>query len=726
MRDFSYSVDGDGIATIAWNVPGRSMNVMSWAGFAEIDALVRKGFADDAVRGIVITSAKEHFAGGMDLKILARMMAASDRAGRAKSFKEMSGVHGILRRIELAGRKGKDDVGKPVVAALNGTTMGIGYELALACHHIVCADRKDAQIGLPEIKVGLFPGAGGTVRLVRRLGLEAAIPFLFKGITPAPRKALAAGLVDQLAEPEKLVAAAKEWILNADEGATFKPWDQAGFRLPGGEPYSRKGFQTFAGAIAAINGATQGVYPAARAMMSAIYEGLQVPFEAAIRIETRWFAGMMTNPSPSSMIRTNFVHRLELRRGARRPRKVPATEIDRMGVIGAGMMGSGIALVAAQAGIEVELRDQTLELARKGRQAIEEILDSEISRNKLTPGKKGEILSRVSCGSGYAGLDSCTLVVEAVTEHPGLKAEVFKQLGECVGDDVVIASNTSSLEISSLAKSVPCPDRFVGTHFFSPVHRMALVEIVRGSSTSDQAIAVAFDFAQRIRKIPIIVNDCRYFYANRCIVPYLREGMRMIGEGVSPALIENSARQIGMPVGPLQLLDEVSIELAVHLANVTRKLQGEGYVADDADKVLFRMYELGRLGAKSGAGFYEYGDRNVRTGIWPGLGKEFKLREGQPPPQQVRDRLLLIQVVAAVKAFEDGILEDVREGDVAAVFGWGFAPWSGGPFQWIDGKGAAEVCKLCDRLSAEHGDSYSSPKLLADYAESGRRFHDKL
>ncbi len=725
MNNFSYKVDDEGIATIAWNTPGKRMNVMSWSGFTELDELVSGAISDHAVCGILITSAKKDFAGGMDLGLLADMFETEREDRLANAYRDIIRIHGILRRIELAGRKDEQDQSKPVVAALNGTTMGAGYEIALACHHIICTDRPEARIGLPEIRVGLFPGAGGTTRLVRRLGLAAASPYLFKGVTPSPQKALAARLVDQITSPDELVPAAREWLKKAQSGDTVKPWDKPGYRPPGGAPYSKQGFATFTGASAMINGQTQGVYPAARAMQSAIYEGLQLPFDAALRTEARCFAELLANPSPAAMIRTNFVHRQELCKGARRPQGIPVSHFGRLGMIGAGMMGSGIALVAALGGIEVQLCDLSLARAKKGKQTIGRILDGEVRRKRLDADQAQNALKRIACATLPSGFSSCQLIIEAVFENPEVKERVFSQLCQTVDDEAIIASNTSTLPITSLADSVRLPERFVGIHFFSPVHRMSLVEIIRGEQTSNAAVGVAFDFARQINKIPIIVNDGRNFYANRCIIPYINEGVRMVGEGVSPALVENSARQIGMPVGPLQLVDETSIELAVHIAEATREALGDDYDAEEADKVIFRLFDLGRLGRKSGAGFYEYNDRKKRLGLWPGLSREFNPSNPQPDAQEVRDRLLLIQVTEAIQSLEDGVLEDVREGDIGAVFGWGFAPWSGGPFQWIDGKGATRVHRMCQQLATRHGRRFESPRLLVEYAECQRLFHDR-
>ena len=724
MADFTYTIDHDGIATISWDVPDRNMNVMSAAGFSELAESIEQALSDENVVGIVIDSSKKDFAGGMDLNALAEMKRQASENPAQAIFDFSMRVHKLLRKIELAGKEpGKPEGGKPVAAALPGTAVGIGYELPLACHRIFCADNPKARIGLPEIKVGLFPAAGGTTRLVRKLGVMEAGQFLLKGKTLSPGKAKAAGLIDEVVPLDSLLQSAKEWILSAQGADISKPWDRKGYRMPGGRPYDREGFTVFMGAAAMVNAETQGVYPAAKALLSTIYEGSLVPFDTALKIEARWLTNLLMQPSPSAMIQTLFVNKRALEKGARRPSGIPKIPVRKLGVLGAGMMGSGIGLVSAKAGIEVVLLERDQESANAGAERISRVLEREVSRGRLASSDKEGIGSLITPAADYEYLCGCDLVIEAVFEDPAVKASVLAMCADAVGEDCVIASNTSTLPISGLAESVSGPERFLGIHFFSPVHRMMLVEIIRGVKTGDAAVAKAVDLVASIRKTPIIVNDARFFYANRCIIPYLNEGVRMVREGIKPALIDNAARLLGMPVGPLQLVDETSIELAAGIAQATKAALGDQYRDQDVDEVIFNLCARGRAGRKSNAGFYDYDERGRRKGFWPGLVDEYPLLTNQPDVEEVRRRLLLIQALEAVRALEENVLLDVREGDVGAVLGWGFAPWSGGPFGWIDGTGATKTVQMCNKLSERHGERFAAPELLLDHAKSGKGFY---
>lgn len=724
MSDFRSSVDAEGVATITWDVPGARMNVMTAAAFSELEELFDAAIADDRVKGVVITSGKKDFAGGMDLNALSEMSRSAGEDPARGIFDEIMRIHGILRKIERAGMDPASlEGGKPVAAALTGTAMGIGYEIPLACHRVFCADSPGARIGLPEVRVGLFPAAGGTTRLVRKLGLFAASPFLFRGKAPDPKAALAAGLVDEIATPEALLETARKWVLAAAGKPVAKPWDRRGYRMPGGRPYDKEGFPVFLGASSMVNAETQGVYPAAKAMLSAIYEGAQVPFDTALRIEARWFTKLLMDPSPSAMIRTLFVSKKALEKGERRPASAPRREVRRLGVLGAGMMGSGIALVSAQAGIDVSLADQDLDRAAAGKSAAERILAGEAKRGRISAAQMAETLSRIRAEPDCSAFADCDLVIEAVFEDPAVKADMISRVGAAVGEQCIVATNTSTLPVTGLADAAPDPGRFLGIHFFSPVHKMLLVEVIRGRKTSDDAVALALDYVSSIRKTPIVVNDGRFFYANRCVIPYLNEAIRMVGEGVGPALIENCAKRIGMPVGPLQLVDETSIELAASIAKASRSAMGAAYPDDDVDAVVFGMVELGRLGRKARAGFYEYDDSGKRLGLWRPPDAIAPSRAVQPNPAEVRERLLMAQVLAAVRALEEGVLDNPAEGDVGAVLGWGFAPWSGGPFSWLDATGAGRAVEICDRLAARHGERFRAPELLAAREREGRRFH---
>lgn len=722
MSIFKYDVDADGVAVMSWDQPGTTMNVMTIEGFSEFEELFDKAMADDAVKGLIITSAKKDFAGGMDLNVLASVRAnAGDNPTQALFDFTMNG-HRILRKVERNNMDPKTNKGgKPVAWAGPGTCAGIGTELALSCHRRFLADNPKAKMGLPEILVGLFPGSGGTTRMVRMMGAMAAAPTLLEGRMYTPAKAKSAGLVDEVVPADELMSRAKEWVLNAKDSDIIKPWDAKGYKMPGGAPYHPAGFMTFVGAAAMVHGKTQGVYPAAKAMLCAIYEGALVPFDTALKIEARHFTSVLLNPSSDAMIRSLFLNKEALEKGAVRP-DVPDQSVKKVGILGAGMMGAGIAYVSAMAGIEVILMDRDQESADKGLSHVDDILSEGIKRKKTTPEKKEQVLGRITATPDYTALQGCDLIVEAVFEDPGIKGEVTKLAEAQLGADAIFATNTSTLPITELAKASRNAENFIGIHFFSPVHKMMLVEIIKGKETGDNAVAKALDFVRQIRKTPIVVNDARFFYANRCIIPYINEGLRMVAEGVEPALIENAAKQMGMPLGPLQLNDETSIDLGVKIAKATKAAMGDAY--DDAqDEVLFKLFDEGRLGRKSLSGFYDYTEKGKRTGLWQGLRDNWPNADEQPDVTTVQHRLIMAQVLEAVRALEEGVLEDIREGDVGAILGWGFMPWSGGPFSWLDIVGAGKAVEICDTLSVQFGKRFDAPVLLKSKAETGDTFY---
>ncbi len=722
MADFHYDIDQSGVVTITWECPGKRMNILTWEGFLELDTYVSRALNDSKVKGIVLASGKDTFTGGMDLNALGSMK--SNSSSDLDVFKGIMTIHRILRNIELAGGDPKiGKAGKPIAIAINGTSVGIGYEIAISTHRIICADNPKAKIGLPEILVGIFPGGGGTTRLARRLGVMEAAPFILRGKTPNPNDALDAGLVDEVVPPDELLTRAKEWVLSATPDDVIKPWDKPGFRIPGGGPYDREGFLAFTGTNAMISGETQGLYPAAQAAISTIYEGLMLPFEAAIKNEAKWFAKTLINPSSSAMINTIFVNKKLLEKGYRRSSNIPPSKLHNLGIVGSGMMGSGIAQVAAQSGLAVTLIDKDEAALNKAKENIRGFLARDIAKGRLSQGKADVILDQISFSTEIKDLAESQFVIEAVFENARIKAEIFKQVSAIVSEDCLIASNTSTLPITDLSKSVSTPDRFVGIHFFSPVQRMTLVEIIKGKDTNDNAVALAFDLVRKLRKTPIVVNDARFFYANRCIIPYINEGVSMVGEGYHPALIENAAKQIGMPLGPLQLIDETSLELAVHIAKASSKALGEKYIENDANRVVFKLAGIGRLGRKSGAGFYDYNAQGRRIGLWKGISDHFPPELNQPDIATVKNRLLLIQVVEALKSFEEGVLEDIREGDVGAIFGWGFAPWSGGPFSWVDNHGLDKTITLCHSLKDEFGSRFNAPAILQKMQQNNQSFY---
>ncbi|MEM0989509.1 MAG: 3-hydroxyacyl-CoA dehydrogenase NAD-binding domain-containing protein [Pseudomonadota bacterium] len=728
MSDIFTMAVQDGVSTITWDVPGASMNVLSIEGVQQLDALVDQVIADEGIKGAVITSAKPDFAAGMDLAVIAdtKARAAAEGGHVAEGvFNMVMQLHGVLRKIERGGADPKTNKGGKVFCwAAPGTALGIGLEMGLACHRRIAADNEKAKIGLPEILVGIFPGAGGTTRLIRMLGLMGSAEALLQGKTYAPKRAKALMLIDQVVPGDELLTTARDWVANATEKDTVKPWDEKGFKVPGGGPYSPKGFEMFLGGVAMAHGKSQGAYPAIKAMLSAIYEGALVPFDTAIKIEARWFTSVLMNPSSEAMIRSLFLNKQALEKGAVRPAGVPEMKVRKVGIMGAGMMGAGIAYVSAKAGIEVVLIDQKQEAADKGKAYSEGLLDKGISRKKVTEAGKAEVLARINPTTDYAALEGCDLIVEAVFEDPGIKAEVTEAVEAVIPEDAIFATNTSTLPITGLAKASARPDRFIGIHFFSPVDKMLLVEIIKGKETGDEAVAKALDFVRQIKKTPIVVNDARFFYANRCIIPYINEGLRMVTEGIKPALIENAAKQLGMPLGPLQLTDETSLDLGHKIMTATKAAMGNAYEPSDADDLLVEMVEKrARLGRKSNSGMYDYDEKGKRQGLWPGLREIWAPAAQQPSLEEVQNRLMMAQVLEAVRALEEGVLMDIREGDVGAILGWGFAPWSGGPLSWLDIIGAGAAKAICDDLTQRHGNRFTTPELLAEMAAGDERFY---
>ena len=726
MTDFTMQTGDDGIAIITWDVPGKSMNVMSFDGLVEVGQLVDDALADEAVKGIIITSGKEgSFAGGMDLNLLAKLKADAGDDPAKGLFEGTMKMHEMLRKIELAGMDRKTQKGgKPIAAVLPGTAAGIGLELPLATHRIFAANNPKARIGLPEILVGIFPGAGGTTRLTRKLGAMGASPFLLEGKMVSPDAAKRAGIIDEVSDDP--MADAREWVLNAKDADLVKPWDAKGYKMPGGAPYHPAGFMTFVGANAMVNGKTQGAFPAAKALLSAVYEGALVPFDTALKIEARWFTSVLMNPSSEAMIRSLFLNKEALEKGAVRPEGVPDQRVKKLGVLGAGMMGAGIALVSAQAGIEVVLIDRDQEAADKGKAYSESFMDKGIAKKKATPEKKEALLNLITATADLEALKGCDLIIEAVFEDPGVKAEMTKKVEAVISEDCIFASNTSTLPITELAKASSRPEQFIGIHFFSPVEKMLLVEIIKGKETGDRAVAKSLDYVRQIRKTPIVVNDARFFYANRCIIPYGNEATRMITEGVAPALIDHAAQQLGFPVGPVQLGDETSIDLATKIMRATKAAMGNAYPASEADDLIVWMEDLGRLGRKAKAGYFEYDDKGKRLGYWKGIHDKYPLADEQPDVQEVQDRLMFAQVLEAVRALEEGVLEDIREGDVGAILGWGFAPWSGGPFSWLDIIGAPYAAERCDQLAEKYGERFECPALLREMAEKNQTFYGRF
>ena len=726
MSEFSLEIGTDEIAIVKWDLPNKTLNVLTLKGIEELENIVDELLSTKKVKGVVITSGKKDFAAGMDLNVLADLQANTMNQKNEKIFEFIIRVHKLLRKIEHGGMNEKTKKnGIPFVWANPGLSAGIGTEIGLACHHRIVAEGNRSKVGLPEILVGLFPGAGGATRVSRMVGLMASAPILMEGKMFSPKNAKNAGLIDEITSSDDLINDAKNWIINATDEVMIKPWDRKGYKMPGGSPYHPNGFMTFVGASAMISSRTKNVYPAAKYLLSAIYEGALTDFDTALRIEARWFTKILTEKSTSNMIRTLFINKNAIEKGLRRPKKSQENKLENIGVVGAGMMGAGITHSAALNGINVTLIDKDLESVNLGISKISQILETGVKRGKLSGEKKQEILNRINPSTNYNDLCKTDLVIEAVFENPEIKNVVLREISNHADEKTIIASNTSTLPITDLANSIPDQESFLGIHFFSPVDKMNLVEIIKGKRTSESTIALAFDFVRQIRKTPIIVNDARNFYANRCIIPYINEGMIMVKEGVPPQVIENAALQLGMPLGPLQLIDEVSIELAISIADQTKKALGNNLEDNGISNVLSLMEKNKRFGRKVGAGFYEYNERGKRVCLWQELKTHFPHRKDQPNFSEVKSRLALIQCLEAVRALESKVLVDIREGDLGAILGWGCMPWAGGPFSWMDLKGSQWIAKECEQLSNKYGTRFQAGNLLQNLAKSNEKFYEK-
>jgi len=710
-------IDADGIYTITWDMPGRSMNVLSSDSIAEYTKAVETAIADPSVKGVVVTSAKPAFIAGADLT----MMESQSAGGAVKSREEVAQqVYGFMMRMNLLFRK-LEKCGKPFVAAINGTALGGGLEVTLACHHRIVADDPSIQLGCPESKVGLIPGAGGTQRMPRLMGIMTALPLILEGKSLNPQQALKANLVHRVVPAADLIREAKVYIKNG--GKAVQPWDEKGFRLPGGDAYSGAG-QVFMAGNAMLHAKTYGNYPAQTAIMSAVYEGTLVPIDAALRIEARYMGLVMSDPVAKNMIRSLFINMQKANKLASRPKGVPPAKLDRIAVLGAGMMGAGIAYVSAMAGLEVILIDRSQADAEKGKGYTARLLDKAIERKKSTPDQKAKVLARITPATEYDALKNVDLVIEAVFEDRNVKAEVTKRCAGLMPQHAVFASNTSTLPISGLADAWRDAATFIGIHFFSPVDKMQLVEIIRGKKTSDATLAAAMDYVKRIRKTPIVVNDSRGFYTSRCFGTYTREGITMLAEGINPALIENAGRMTGMPMPPLALADEVALDLAHRVRVQTQKDLGDKYVAHPGDAVVAKMVEeLGRIGKKAGKGFYEYPADGGKKHLWPGLSQFAPRAKDQPTVDELKTRFLYAQALEAARCYEEKVVTAPEDADIGAILGWGFAPWTGGPLSLIDTVGAAEFVRTCDRLAQQYGPRFAPNALLREMAKTGATFY---
>ncbi|WP_341581632.1 3-hydroxyacyl-CoA dehydrogenase NAD-binding domain-containing protein [Marinobacter metalliresistant] len=715
MSAIRYELDSDQILTLTIDLPGQSANTMNAVFREALSETTAKVKGDlDNIRGVIIASAKKTFFAGGDLKELHKVTRED-----AKTFEDMvNGLKADMRFLETSG--------KPVVAAINGTALGGGLEIALACHHRVAINDDSIQLGLPEVTLGLLPGGGGTQRLPRMIGLEAAFPYLMEGKKLNPKAALKAGIVDELADSyEGMIAKARAFI--DAHPKCQQPWDQKGFKIPGGAPHHPAMAQKLAIAPAMLKQKTKGCYPAPERILSAAVEGAQVDFDNGSLIETRYFAELVIGQVAKNMTGTFWFQLNAIKAGGSRPDGVEKETFRKVGVLGAGMMGAGIAYSTASRGIEVVLKDVSMENAEKGKSYSENLLARKVSRGRMTDGQKADILGRIKATDSAEDLEGCDLVIEAVFEDSELKARVTQEAEPWLVNNGIFASNTSTIPITQLAGASTKPENFIGLHFFSPVDKMQLVEIIVGEQTSDETLARSFDYVQQIGKIPVAVNDSRGFFTSRVFGTFVNEGICMLGEGIHPSSIENAGLLAGMPVGPLAISDEVSMTLMQHIRNQSKKdteTAGGTWNAHPAEAVIDAMVnEHGRKGKAAGAGFYDY-PANGKKHLWPELENLFvdtrKARNVRL--QELKDRILFIQAIETVRCLEEGVLRTVEDANIGSIFGIGYAPWTGGTLQFINQYGVRAFTERATELASVYGERFAPPRLLLERAESNSPF----
>jgi 3-hydroxyacyl-CoA dehydrogenase/enoyl-CoA hydratase/3-hydroxybutyryl-CoA epimerase len=700
--------DADGIVTLTLDDPSGSANVMNEAYIESMGKAVERLVAEqDSITGVVITSAKKTFFAGGDLTAMAK--AKPEDAGQF--FDTVETVKKQLRTLET--------LGKPVVAAINGAALGGGLEIALACHHRIAADVKGSQLGLPEVTLGLLPGGGGVTRTVRMFGIQNAfVNILAQGTRFKPAKAKEIGLIDELVPTvEELVPAAKAWI-KANPDAHVQPWDQKGYRVPGGTPASPSLASILPSFPSNLRKQLKGApMPAPRAILAAAVEGTQVDFDTATRIESRYFASLVTGHVAKNMIQAFFFDLQRINSGGSRPEGIGKIPINKIGVLGAGMMGAGIAYVSAKAGYDVVLKDVSLEAAQKGKGYSEKLEAKALQRGRTTEEKSKALLDRITPTADPADFNGVDFVIEAVFESQDLKHKVFQEIEDVVEPNAILGSNTSTLPITGLATGVKRQEDFIGVHFFSPVDKMPLVEIIKGEKTSDEALARVFDYTLAIGKTPIVVNDSRGFFTSRVIGTFVNEALAMLGEGVEPASIEHAGNQAGYPAPPLQLSDELNLELMHKIATATRKGvedAGGTYQPHPAEAVVEKMIELERPSRLKGAGFYDYVD-GKRTRLWPGLRETFHSGSSQPPLQDMIDRMLFAEALETQKCLDEGVLTSTADANIGSIMGIGFPPWTGGSAQYIVGYpgGKDAFVARAHELAAKYGQRFLPPDSLS-------------
>lgn len=706
-----YDILPNQIAVITLDNPGKTANVIN-ARFADAFFKTLGELKNNqSVKGIIITSAKSTFMAGGDLEYLYGLRHQPEAI-----FRESEQLKALFRMLET--------IGKPVVAAINGAALGGGYELALACHYRIALEDERLRIGLPEVTLGLLPGAGGVVKLVRLIGLQAATPYLMEGKKAGPHEALKNGLIHALAaNMEDMMQQAAAWI-EANPHAR-QPWDTEGYRIPGGDAKNPKIAQMLAVAPAMLTKKTYNNYPAPQAILNTAAESTLVDFDTACRIESRYFTQLLSGQVSDNMIQAFWFQLNAINQGASRPQGFAHHKTRKVGVLGAGMMGSGIAYVSAMAGIEVVLKDVTAQQAQKGKEYSVKLLDKQVHQGRLSTEQRNQILNRITPTGNAADLHGCDLIIEAVFEDRQLKAAVTSEAEAQILPDAVFASNTSTLPITGLAAQSVRPQQFIGLHFFSPVDKMQLVEIIKGKQTNAQTLAKAFDYVLQIKKTPIVVNDSRGFYTSRVFATYVMEGVTLLAEGQHPRRIESAGLQAGMPVAPLALLDEVSLSLVYDIREQARKdmeAAGQEYEKTPAYYLLEKMVkELKRSGKKSGQGFYDY-PPDGKKHLWPELTTHFPLQPQQLPMQDLTDRLMFIQCLETVRCMEENVVMSVPDANLGSIFGWGFAPFQGGTLQFINAYGLHKFVYRAQTLAKQYGSRFNPPNLLLQMAENNQQF----
>ncbi|MEU4292432.1 3-hydroxyacyl-CoA dehydrogenase NAD-binding domain-containing protein [Kribbella sp. NPDC026596] len=702
----------DGVVTLTMDDPDASANTMNDTYLAAMGSVVERLQASSGLKGVIITSAKSTFFAGGNLQMLSQILPSQ----AAEVFETVEEVKRQLRILET--------LGVPVVAAINGSALGGGLEIALACHHRIVADDNRIELGVPEVTLGLLPGGGGVTRSVRMLGLQDALmKVLLQGQRMKPAHALSVGIVDEVVPADQLLDAAQAWIASYD-GDAKQPWDRDGYKIPGGTPASPK-LAAFLPAFPAnlrkqLKGAP---YPAPRAIMSAAVEGSQVDFATASRIESRYFVSLATGQIAKNMIQAFFFDLQAINAGASRPSGVPRYSARKVGVLGAGMMGAGIAYVCAKAGIEVVLKDVSLEAAARGKEYSEKLLAKRVQKGRSSAADVEAFLSRITPTADPNDLAGCDLVIEAVFESEELKQKVFAEIAGVVEPDALLCSNTSTLPITSLADGIDRPDDFIGMHFFSPVDRMPLVELIVGEKTSDRAIARAYDVVRQIKKTPIVVNDSRGFFTSRVFGTLMMEGAAMVAEGVDPVMIERAATQAGFPAPPLAMLDEVTLTLPQKIRDAARAAgESAGAFGDHPGMAVTDrlVNEFDRRGKAAGAGFYDYPADGAKR-LWPGLWEHFA-RDNDVPLADLQERMTFAMSLETVKCLDEGVLRSVADANVGSIFGIGFPPLHGGALQYINAYGLPAFVERSRELASSYGARFEPPALLVRKAEAGEQF----